>query len=143
MTKINSHMICINNGGKYIKVNSCSLNNPLALRIAKTLWSFGHSECNRVKCNNSFYLNFHPCNPVPQKITLKCFLFLYKINCFPSQGSIQSVAIYISSKCEFPLTFMHFSVCKLINFSTSVHAIQHKNILVERQITGAIYTANL
>ena len=23
--------------------------NPIALRAAKTLWSFGHSECNRVK----------------------------------------------------------------------------------------------
>ena len=23
--------------------------NPIALRTAKTLWSFGHSECNRVK----------------------------------------------------------------------------------------------
>ena len=23
--------------------------NPTALRTAKTLWSFGHSECNRVK----------------------------------------------------------------------------------------------
>ena len=25
--------------------------NPIALRMAKTLWSFGHSECNRVKTN--------------------------------------------------------------------------------------------
>ena len=25
--------------------------NPVALRAAKTLWSFGHSECNRVKAN--------------------------------------------------------------------------------------------
>ena len=25
--------------------------NPIALRMAKTLWSFGHSECNRVKGN--------------------------------------------------------------------------------------------
>ena len=24
--------------------------NPVALRRAKTLWSFGPSECNRVKC---------------------------------------------------------------------------------------------
>ena len=23
--------------------------NPIVLRMAKTLWSFGHSECNRVK----------------------------------------------------------------------------------------------
>ena len=23
--------------------------SPIALRMAKTLWSFGHSECNRVK----------------------------------------------------------------------------------------------
>ena len=26
--------------------------NPIALRTAKTLWSFGHSECNRVKGMN-------------------------------------------------------------------------------------------
>ena len=26
--------------------------NPLALRMAKTLWSFGRSECNRVKVNS-------------------------------------------------------------------------------------------
>ena len=25
--------------------------NPIALRMAKTLWSFGHSECNMVKVN--------------------------------------------------------------------------------------------
>ena len=23
--------------------------NPIALRMAKTLWSFGHYECNRIK----------------------------------------------------------------------------------------------
>ena len=23
--------------------------NPIALKMVKTLWSFGHSECNRVK----------------------------------------------------------------------------------------------
>ena len=27
----------------------CKLVNPIAFRMAKTLWSFGHSECNRVK----------------------------------------------------------------------------------------------
>ena len=26
--------------------------NPIALRIAKTLWSFGYSECNRAKEKN-------------------------------------------------------------------------------------------
>ena len=26
-----------------------STHNPIALRVAKTLWSFGHSECKRVK----------------------------------------------------------------------------------------------
>ena len=26
--------------------------NPIALRMAKTLWSFGHSECKRVKKEN-------------------------------------------------------------------------------------------
>ena len=32
---------------------SCCWNHfyPNALRMAKTLWSFGHSECNRVKEN--------------------------------------------------------------------------------------------
>ena len=35
------------NGGKigYVPVHL----NPIALRKAKTLWSFGHSECDRVK----------------------------------------------------------------------------------------------
>ena len=27
--------------------------NPIALRMAKTLWSFGHSECNRVNSQES------------------------------------------------------------------------------------------
>ena len=27
----------------------CTFLNLIALRTAKTLWSFGHSECNRVK----------------------------------------------------------------------------------------------
>ena len=29
-----------------------STRNPIALRMAKTLWSFGRSECNRVKGKN-------------------------------------------------------------------------------------------
>ena len=31
-----------------------SVFNPIALRMAKTLWSFGHSECNSVhsECNS-------------------------------------------------------------------------------------------
>ena len=28
--------------------------NPIALRTAKTLWSFGHSQCNRVKSLHHF-----------------------------------------------------------------------------------------
>ena len=37
--------------------------NPIALRTAKTLWSFGHSECNRVEavvwpCSTQFVLAF-------------------------------------------------------------------------------------
>ena len=32
--------------------------NPVALRMAKTLWSFGHSECNRVKESNSAIFSF-------------------------------------------------------------------------------------
>ena len=55
-------------------------------------------------------------------------------------NSLQSVAINISSQCEFPLTSVHFSVCKKINYFISVHAIEIRNILVERKITGAIYT---
>ena len=32
------------------KVNGCTfMINPIALRMAKPLWSFGRSECNRVK----------------------------------------------------------------------------------------------
>ena len=31
--------------------------NPIALRMAKTLWSFSHSECNRVK--GPWYPKFH------------------------------------------------------------------------------------
>ena len=30
--------------------------NPIALRMAKTLWSFGHSECNRDKVNSEIIL---------------------------------------------------------------------------------------
>ena len=33
------------NGSLYI--------NPVALRMAKTLWSFGHSDCNRVNGLNN------------------------------------------------------------------------------------------
>ena len=29
--------------------------NPIALRMAKTLWSFGHSECKRVKMSEMIY----------------------------------------------------------------------------------------
>ena len=29
--------------------------DPTALRMAKTLWSFGHSECNRVKCSKHLF----------------------------------------------------------------------------------------
>ena len=36
---------------------------------------------------------------------------------------VQSVAINISSQCEFPSTSVHFSVCKKINYFISVHAI--------------------
>ena len=32
----------------HLKPHACVF-NPIALRTAKTLWSFGHSECNRVK----------------------------------------------------------------------------------------------
>ena len=32
--------------------------NPIALRTAKTLWSFGRSECNRVKYLDHFILGY-------------------------------------------------------------------------------------
>ena len=35
---------------------------------------------------------------------------------------------------------MHYSVCKKIYYSASVHAIYNENILVEREVTGATYT---
>ena len=31
------------------KIKKCSIFDPIALRMAKTLWSFSRSECNRVK----------------------------------------------------------------------------------------------
>ena len=31
--------------------------NPFELRTAKTLWNFGHSECNRVRVHNIKYIN--------------------------------------------------------------------------------------
>ena len=35
--------------------------NPVALRTAKTPWSFGCSECNRVKVNVYAFIAFHAC----------------------------------------------------------------------------------
>ena len=32
--------------------------NPIALRMAKTLWSFGHSECYRVKIRNKIIQDY-------------------------------------------------------------------------------------
>ena len=32
--------------------------NPFALRMAKTLWSFGRSECNRVKSYDSIVIYY-------------------------------------------------------------------------------------
>ena len=32
---------------------------PIALRKAKTLWSFDRSECNRVKSGSIFVPNYH------------------------------------------------------------------------------------
>ena len=37
---------------KQLSIATSSL-NPIALRMAKKLWSFGHSECKRVKLNAS------------------------------------------------------------------------------------------
>ena len=56
--------------------------------------------------------------------------------------TVQSVAMNISSKREFPLTLVHFSLCKKLNYSASVLVISNKSILVEREITVAIYTIN-
>ena len=44
-------MVELNLFGKIVLGKNCSVweFNPIALKTAKTLWSFDHSECNRVK----------------------------------------------------------------------------------------------
>ena len=55
--------------------------NPIALRLAKTLWSFGHSECNRVKvlvnicCH--FRLEIHTANVLSCTSMLLSVLIYY------------------------------------------------------------------
>ena len=39
----------IANPHDYFQLNMNKILNPIALRMAKTLCSFGHTECNRVK----------------------------------------------------------------------------------------------
>ena len=40
----------------HLKINGNGYFNPIALRMAKTLQSFGHSECNRVNLRQTFYV---------------------------------------------------------------------------------------
>ena len=58
----------------------CSF-NPIALRMAKTLWSFGCSECNRVKCRPLMRRDAKlkteellPLKKTPSHLTSKIFL---------------------------------------------------------------------
>ena len=51
------------------------LRNPVALRTAKTLWSFGHSECKRVKGHEQV-LYLRKCSYVHVYITMFFLLFL-------------------------------------------------------------------
>ena len=49
--------------------------NPIALRKAKTLWSFGSSECNRVKKTeaNMKLKELFPLNRTHSPVSLKVF----------------------------------------------------------------------
>ena len=51
-------------GGHYditeVTINRFLRLNPIALRMAKTLWSFGHSQCNRVKMYGNATILFLP-----------------------------------------------------------------------------------
>ena len=49
---------------KILTFSVCTI-NPIALRTAKTLWSFGHSECHRINILDTAYgdLNYHCDSP--------------------------------------------------------------------------------
>ena len=50
--QLSTDFLLISNASFMIQISLLrSLFYPFALRMAKTLWSFGHSECNRVKRN--------------------------------------------------------------------------------------------
>ena len=78
-----SHKLCSKEGAIYSAQSKCSISivqfpqdlttvNPTALRTAKTLWSFGHSECNRVNFNSE---NF-------EQTVHRCIGFLVLLHCF-------------------------------------------------------------
>ena len=47
--------------------------NPIPLRMAKTLWSFGHSECNRVKLSGTMPVS------ILQFIIVICSVTIFKV----------------------------------------------------------------
>ena len=57
--------------------------NPIALRKAKTLWSFGHSECSRVKLSQNYgkYLDrlFAPNDMNMHVLLYRVFAIIIKI----------------------------------------------------------------
>ena len=62
-----------------------SVVNPVALGMAKTLWSFGHSECNRIKGKNLVLareVKVKMTELLPLKVTIYLYsiLSLYKVN---------------------------------------------------------------
>ena len=66
--------------------------NPIALSMAKTLWSFGHSECNRVKEKN-FLLD----GQVLQKLIPSEKEGKHE-NCRVT--ALESVPIYLKTHCD-------------------------------------------
>ena len=68
--------------------------NPIALRTAKTLWSFSHSECNRVNFISKPFLfivfEYHDCN----ELTL---LFLFTC-CYANLNPYKNTIVYTGMK---------------------------------------------
>ena len=85
---------CLTLGGKFMYFQF----NSIALRMAKTLWSFGNSECNRVK---TLYVN------KSTKGHSACALFLFTV---PIASSLRSRTTSTSGFGEFspvPLSAEH------------------------------------
>ena len=66
--------------------------NAIALRMAKTLWSFGHSECNRVKASFDIPAQAHSTTP--------CYLSTLRSLLVLSIGRDQwTTAMIFTDKC--------------------------------------------